>query len=78
MFQWSQVSRHPEWKPNIDAWFKRFQNKFEWDKANNNVVRRVWENHAATRLRDFWYDTQKQSKRNARDNGLEGWNEVAV
>ena len=25
LFQWSQVSRHPEWKPNIDAWFKRFQ-----------------------------------------------------
>jgi len=21
LFQWSQV---PEWKPNIDAWFKRF------------------------------------------------------
>ncbi|KAL9391363.1 hypothetical protein Peur_015283 [Populus x canadensis] len=30
------------------------------------------------RLRDFWYDTQKKSKRHARDNGLEGWNEVAV
>jgi hypothetical protein len=29
-------------------------------------------------LRDFWYDTQKKSKRHARDNGLEGWNEVAV
>jgi c-di-AMP phosphodiesterase-like protein len=25
------------------------QNKFEWDRANNTVVRRVWENHAATR-----------------------------
>jgi len=21
LFQWSQVSRHPEWRPNIDAWF---------------------------------------------------------
>jgi len=29
-------------------------------------------------LRDFWYDIKKKSKRNARDNGLEGWNEVAV
>jgi hypothetical protein len=29
-------------------------------------------------LRDFWYDTKKKSKRQARDNGLEGWNEVAV
>jgi hypothetical protein len=29
-------------------------------------------------LRDFWYDTQKKSKRYARDNGLEGWNEVVV
>jgi hypothetical protein len=29
-------------------------------------------------LRDFWYDTQKKAKRYARDNGLEGWNEVAV
>jgi hypothetical protein len=28
-------------------------------------------------LRDFWYDTKKK-KRNARDNDLEGWNEVAV
>jgi hypothetical protein len=28
-------------------------------------------------LRDFWYDTKK-TKRYARDNGLEGWNEVAV
>jgi hypothetical protein len=25
------------------------QNKFEWDRADNNVVRRVWENHAVTR-----------------------------
>ncbi|KAL9350584.1 hypothetical protein Peur_057839 [Populus x canadensis] len=24
LFQWSQVSRHPKWKPNIDAWFRRF------------------------------------------------------
>jgi hypothetical protein len=29
-------------------------------------------------LRDFWYDTQKKTKRYVRDNGLEGWNEVAV
>jgi hypothetical protein len=29
-------------------------------------------------LRDFWYDIQKKMKRYARDNGLEGWNEVAV
>jgi hypothetical protein len=29
-------------------------------------------------LRDFWYDTQKKSKRHARDNDLEGWNEVAI
>jgi hypothetical protein len=29
-------------------------------------------------LCDFWYDTQKKTKRYARDNGLEGWNEVAV
>jgi len=25
LFQRSQVSRHPEWRPNIDAWFQRFQ-----------------------------------------------------
>ena len=25
LFQWSQVSRYPEWRPNIDAWFRRFQ-----------------------------------------------------
>jgi hypothetical protein len=30
-------------------------------------------------LHDFWYDTKKKkAKRYARDNGLEGWNEVAV
>jgi hypothetical protein len=29
-------------------------------------------------LRDFWYDTKKKAKRYARDNGLEGWEEVAV
>jgi hypothetical protein len=21
LFQWSQVSKHPEWKPQVDAWF---------------------------------------------------------
>jgi hypothetical protein len=31
-----------------------------------------------SRLRDFWYDTQKKTKRYVRDNGLEGWNEVTV
>jgi len=31
-----------------------------------------------SRLRDFWYDTQKKSEKYARDNGLKGWNEVAV
>jgi len=25
LFQWSQVSRHPEWRPNINTWFRRFQ-----------------------------------------------------
>jgi hypothetical protein len=25
LFQGSQVSRYPEWRPNIDAWFRRFQ-----------------------------------------------------
>jgi hypothetical protein len=29
-------------------------------------------------LRDFWYDAKKKAKRYARDNGLEGWEEVAV
>jgi hypothetical protein len=29
-------------------------------------------------LRDFWYDTQKKSKRQAKDNSLEGWNKMAV
>jgi len=23
-FQWSQVSRHPEWISNMDAWFDKF------------------------------------------------------
>jgi hypothetical protein len=25
LFQWSQVSRHPEWITQIDAWFSRFE-----------------------------------------------------
>jgi len=25
LFQWCQVSKHPKWRPNIDAWFRRFQ-----------------------------------------------------
>lgn len=27
LFQWSRVSRHPEWIPNIDAWFDKFENR---------------------------------------------------
>jgi hypothetical protein len=25
LFQWSQVSRHLDWRPYIDAWFRRFE-----------------------------------------------------
>jgi len=25
LFQWSQVSRLPDWRPNIDVWFQRFE-----------------------------------------------------
>jgi len=25
LFQWSQVFKHPEWKPQVDAWFSRFK-----------------------------------------------------
>jgi len=29
-------------------------------------------------LRDFWYEAQKKAtKKNARDNGLQGWNNMA-
>jgi hypothetical protein len=31
-----------------------------------------------SRLRDFWYETQKKAKKYARDNSLQGWNDVAV
>jgi hypothetical protein len=31
-----------------------------------------------SRLRDFWYEAQKKAKQNARDKGLQGWNDVAV
>ncbi|KAJ6947721.1 hypothetical protein NC651_002174 [Populus alba x Populus x berolinensis] len=78
LFQWSQVSRHPEWIPQIDAWFDTFEEKFDWDSVYDLVVRRVWENHAATRLRVFWYKAQKKEKTNARDKGLQGWNDIAV
>jgi hypothetical protein len=25
LFQWSHVSKHPEWKPRVNAWFSRFK-----------------------------------------------------
>jgi hypothetical protein len=25
LFQWTQVSKYPEWIPNIDAWFDKFE-----------------------------------------------------
>jgi hypothetical protein len=31
-----------------------------------------------SRLSDFWYEAQKNTKKTARDNGLQGWNDVAV
>jgi len=31
-----------------------------------------------SRLRDFWYESQKNAKKTARDRGLQGWNDVAV
>jgi hypothetical protein len=31
-----------------------------------------------SRLHDFWYEAPKKVKKNARDNGLRGWNDVAV
>jgi len=34
--------------------------------------------HYGSRLRDFLYEAQKKAKTNARDNGLQGWNDVAV
>ncbi|KAJ6969910.1 uncharacterized protein [Populus alba] len=49
LFQWSQISRHPEWTSQINAWFDRIEDKFNWDNAHHTVVRRVWENHVATR-----------------------------
>jgi hypothetical protein len=31
-----------------------------------------------SRLRDFWYEEQKNEKKNTRDKGLQGWNDVVV
>ena len=25
LFQWSQISKHPEWMPQINIWFNRFE-----------------------------------------------------
>jgi len=25
LFQWSQISKHPKWMPQINAWFDRFE-----------------------------------------------------
>ncbi|XP_011037152.1 PREDICTED: uncharacterized protein LOC105134443 [Populus euphratica] len=61
LFQWSQVSRHPEWKPNIDAWFKQFQvtslgrepspmelfvETYVWSKDRQKGVQQFMDNHA--------------------------------
>jgi hypothetical protein len=29
-------------------------------------------------LRDFWYEAQKKAKKYAKDNDLQGWNDMAV
>jgi hypothetical protein len=34
--------------------------------------------HYGSRLCDFWYESQKKAKQNARDRGLQGWNDVAI
>jgi hypothetical protein len=31
-----------------------------------------------SRLHDFWYESQKKTKKTARDRGLQGWNDLAV
>jgi hypothetical protein len=31
-----------------------------------------------SRLHDFWYESQKKTKKTTRDRGLQGWNDVAV
>jgi hypothetical protein len=33
---------------------------------------------AWSRLRDFWYESQKRAKQTARDRGFQDWNDVAV
>ena len=34
--------------------------------------------HYGSRLCDFLYEAQKKAKKTARDNGFQGWNDVAV
>ena len=31
-----------------------------------------------SRVRDFWYESQKKAKKPARDRSLQGWNDVTV
>jgi len=31
-----------------------------------------------SRLRDFWYESQKKAKKIVRDRGLQSWNDVAI
>jgi hypothetical protein len=39
LFQWSQVSRHPEWIPQIDAWFNRFEaGVYNFQLISNNLL----------------------------------------
>jgi hypothetical protein len=34
--------------------------------------------HYGSRLRDFWYEAQKKQKHTRENNGLQGWNDMAV
>jgi hypothetical protein len=45
-------------------------------KSNLSLTRIKFVN--GSKLHDFWYEAQKKAKKYARDNGLQGWNDVAI
>jgi len=61
LFQWSQVSRHPEWIPQIDTWFDKFEVGVIFLRKTfmfQNLISRY-----ESKLRDFWYEAQKMAKK---------------
>jgi hypothetical protein len=38
LFQWSQISKHPKWMPQINAWFDRFEVGVNYNFQLINII----------------------------------------